>query len=311
MKAWMIARRIAAGAAVAVSPLHARANVTQSLSTTFVEVLVEGVPLATRYVVGQRTIDISNKGEVPMSIRCDAMVPRPYELRSGYDPVPDEAWVGFEPRSVEIGPGQTASVKVALYTPDDPAQAGRRYQAMLWLHADATKGSMLAVGLKPRLLFSLASKDAKAGSVRVENAPQFLAKTLPYLVVAEPGAMVFPCGTITAGNPWDEEMTYEVVRDPGAIRKIDVDPGETPVPDPAWVEVLPQAVVLPGRSKAELAVTARIPIAAEHFGRVYVAALRTVARRKGQKDVDVFNKIRIEVPKMALTATATGGMSKN
>jgi hypothetical protein len=41
---------------------------------------------------------------------------------------------------------------------------------------------------------------------------------------------------------------------------------------------------------------------------VYVAALRTVAKRKGQRDLEIYNKVRIVVPKVVLSATATGSV---
>ena len=282
-------------------------SVTQSLSTTFVEVLVEGIPVASRYVIEGKAVDITNKSDGTMKIRVDALEPMAAEMRAGYEPIPDAAWVGFEPRSVEVPPGQTATVKAVIYVPDDPALIGRRFQVMLHLHADPSGGTIMSIGLKPRLMFSVTGSGG-AAKPSVINAPVPKAWLTPYNVKTERAELTVACGTLEAMNMFNEEMTYEVTVDPGAIAKIDRNADETPLPDPAWVAVVPPVLILRPYTKAEMAVTARLPIASEHFGKAYVAALRTVARRKGEKPVEVFNRVRIVVPALALSGTVTAGV---
>jgi hypothetical protein len=92
------------------------------------------------------------------------------------------------------------------------------------------------------------------------------------------------------------------------VKRIEVREDETPVPDIGWLDVRPQVMVLAPYSRAEFAVTMRIPIAPEHFGKLYVAALRTVSKRKGQKPVETTNKVRAVVPSLTgWSATRTGG----
>jgi len=217
--------------------------------------------------------------------------------------------VSFEPRKFDVKKGETAVGKVVLYIPDDPKLVGRRFQVMLRLHGDPSQGSLLSVGLKPRLLFSIWGKEEPSGEARVVDFPQKMAQVRPYELGSAQGQMVFDCGTLTARNHWEEEMTYEVVQDPEAIRRIDIRADGTPLPDPSWVMVHPQVLVLPRYAKAKFAVAVRLPIAPEHFGRTYVTALRMVARRKGARDVDVYNKVRVIVPPLPLSATVTGARS--
>ena len=287
----------------------ARCAVTRGLSTTFAEGLIEGVPLGSRFALEARPIDITNKGELPTKVTVTASIPIPAEMRAGYEPIPESAWLSFSPKMVEVKPGETGKVVMTLFVPDDPALAGKRYQVMLQVQASPEEG-VVVLGLKPRLMFAVAeSRPPKGGKpkVKVTLNPQVLARMTPYEAAGRTGVMEFDCGTIKAENPWDEAMTYEVFSDPGAVGRIDVAPHETVVTDPSWVEVNPRILVLQPQSRAEMAVTARVPISAEHFGKNYVAALRTVAVRKGQKPVEVFNKVRIMVPNpVALTVTATG-----
>ena len=283
--------------------------VTRGLSTTFAEGLIEGVPLGTRFVLEARPIDIANKGELPTKVTVTAAIPIPAEMRAGYEPIPESAWLSFNPKMVEVKPGETGKVVMTLFVPDDPALAGKRYQVMLQVQASPEEG-VVVLGLKPRLMFTVAESKPPRGEkpkVKVTLNPQVLARITPYEAAGKTGVMVFDCGTIKAENPWDEPMTYEAFSDPGSIGRIDVAPHEIPVTDPSWLEVNPRVLVLHSQSRAEMAVTARVPIAAEHFGKNYVAALRTVATRKGQRPVEVFNKVRIMVPDpVALSGTVTG-----
>jgi hypothetical protein len=272
-----------------------RAAVTNSLATDFVEVLVEGIPPASRYVLDTKPVVVQNRSDTGVHLRYDAVVPQPEEMRAGYEPIPDAAWIGFEPRVFDLPPGGTASGRVVVYAPADPALAGRRFQAMLHLHSDPGAGSLLSIGLKPRLLFSIAGGAAPSGP-RVENTPRPLAWIKPYAAAAPAGCMLFQAEPFTVENYWDEPMTYDIRADRDAARHVDLRPGETALPDPAWIEVAPSTIVLPPYGRAEVRAAARIPIAGEHFGRTYLAALHAVARRPGHPPVDAYNAVRIVIP---------------
>lgn len=285
------------------------AAVKRSLSTTFVEVLIEGVPVGSRYVLEAKKIEMINRSDLDLALRFEALDPQPSEMRAGYEPIPDPAWVGFEPRTHEVKVGQTATGKVVLYVPDDPALVGRRFQVALRLGTDPGAGAMLSVGVRPRLLFSVAPRDAKAAPL-VQDAPRPLARLMPYETGTTVGFMTFECGKVTAENQWPEEMAYEVVPDPEAVKRVTVKPHETALPDPGWLETSPQALVLSRYSRGEFLVTARIPLSAEHFGRTYVGALHTRATRKGQKPVDTYNLMRVIVPSFSVTGAISGTVSR-
>jgi hypothetical protein len=284
-----------AGAAGLI-PLFGLASVTRSLATDFVEVLVQEVPPGGRYVLEAKPVEVVNKSDLPLRLRYDAEVPQPAELRAGYEPIPDAAWVSFEPRVFDLQPGGKARGKTVLYLPADQALAGRRFQVMLLLHADPSSGSVLSLGLKPRLLFTVAKPGTTAATPRVVDTPRPLAWVKPFAVEAPTGRLVFAAEPLTAENPWEEPMTYEVVRDPGAMAHVALRDGEEPLPDPEWLEVRPSAAVLAPYARTDFAVEARLPFSRSLFGRTFVGAVHTVARRAGQPPVDSWNEVRIHVP---------------
>src|SRR5205814_2356729 len=78
---------------------EAAAQQRRGLTTDCVETLIEGVPVGSRYVLSSRPVSVRNTGDYAMELRFDATIPDPVEMRAGYEPIPDAAWVSFEPRS--------------------------------------------------------------------------------------------------------------------------------------------------------------------------------------------------------------------
>ncbi len=302
-----IKRRLTAGIVLAAAflPGAAGADIFRSIKTDFVEVLVEGVPLGARYVMEAKPVEVINASGFEMGVRYEALEPTPAELRAGYEPVPDPAWISFEPRSFSLTPGGKASGKIVLYIPDDPKLVGRRFQATLRLGTDPGRG-VVSVGLRPRFLFSIQGRGKRQGEPKLVNLPPVFARIQPYEIASNKAVISVDLAAVLAENPWPEEMTYEYAPDPKSMGKIQIGPAETPIPDLSWVEVRPQVLVLGPTKNGEFSLTARIPVAPEHFGKYYVMPFHAVARRKGAKDVHVYNKIRVVVPELAFSVTASG-----
>ncbi len=286
------------------------AAVRRTLSTRFVEVLVEGVPLASRYVLEGRTVDLLNGSDIPLRVRFDADRPQPSEMRVGYAPIPDAAWIGFEPREFTVEPGRTATGKVVLYLPDDPAHIGKRYQAMLLLRTDSNESGMVRMGLRPRLLFSVGPRAGEGGGARLANPVPF-GRIQPYSLVTADASIVLACGSFEFENPRATEMACELFADPASAERIDLGRADVLARDASWVEFSPHAVVLAPGTKAQVAVTARVPVAAEHLGRTYVMPVRSTVRFKGEPPVEGFNKVQFRIPAVAAgSATTTVGAGR-
>lgn len=267
----------------------------RGLSSNFVETLVEGIPVGTRYVLASRPVDATNTGDYVMDVRFDAAVPQPVEMRAGYEPIPDAAWVSFEPRTFVLAPRQTATGKMVLYIPDDPSLVGKRFQVMLSLHGSPKESPTLGVGVMPRVMFSLRASGPGATPM-VDHSPRY-PKLGPYEIAGKEATLVVPCGSLWAENIFENgELTYEVAADPSALKHLEIRRDETPLPDHAWLELNPRAVVLAPMTKAEIQVTARVPFAAAHVGKTYAAGIHGVSVSKDGRRQDLWNKVRIEIP---------------
>ncbi|MEK7476768.1 MAG: hypothetical protein AAB152_14195 [Candidatus Coatesbacteria bacterium] len=276
------------------------------ITTNFVEVLVEDVPAGSRYAITEKLVDVKNNSDVALRIRFEAEEPSAGLMRPGYEPIPDPAWVGFEPRTVEVKPGETVTAKAVLNVPDDPEYVGKRFQVMVWIHPVEGAGTLgISVGLKPRLLFSIAPK-GRPGGPKLTNLPRKLAVAKPYVSGGVAKEIVIECDPVVVENHQDAPVTYEFVPGPAAPKRLDLRPGDL-LMDPEWVEVSPRTVILPPLKGTQLAVRARIPIGAAQFGRIYMGSLHLVATRTGNKPVEIWNVVRVSLPMLSGTNMAGSG----
>jgi hypothetical protein len=276
----------------------------RGLSTTFVEVQLGGVPIAGRYALDLKPIDVANNSGLVMTIHLEALVPRPDELRGGYDPIPDPGWIQFEPRDFTISPGGRGSSRVVIYTPDDTRLTGRKFEAALFIRGVAAESPSVGVGLKPRLYFSLAGRDRPDLVVTMDAAPRF-PRVTPFESGVREGTMRFVAGHFTAQNQSGESMVYEIKADAAAIRDSG-DGGAELLPNLAWVTVRPQTLVLPPWGSSLVGVEVNLPIEARFFGRAFVVPIHSVASRPGARPVDLYNRVVLVVPDPGKIA-ATGG----
>lgn len=290
----------ARGAAVASAGTGER----RGLSTGFVEVLLEGVPIASRYALAMKPFDFTNKSDFTMRIRLEAVAPGPDEVRGGFDPIPDPAWVSFEPRELVLPPGGRGSAMVVLYTPDDARLTGRKFVVALWARGVPVESPAVGVGLRPRLYFTLGGRDRPDAVVRLDTNPRF-PRLAPFEIAANEAVMKFACGSFNTQNQFGEEIVYEIAVDPSAADRVGATADQV-IPDPAWVHLHPATLVLAPWAQGAVAVDVEMPLQSQHFGRPYVVPLRVTARRRHAAPVDVFNRVTVVVPDPARIAGGPG-----
>jgi len=298
-----LAPAVLSAVCMAAGSCRAAAADQRGLATSFVEVQLEGVPIAARYVLDLKPIDIVNKSTYTMRMHCEALVPRPDELRGGYDPVPDPAWIQFEPKDFTISAGGRATSRLVIATPDDPALTGRKYEASIYVRGVPVESPAVGVGLKPRLYFSLAGHDRPDLVVRMNTAPTFPRMT-PFEPGTGTGTMRFIAGNFTAQNQTADPVVYETAPDAGSIARSG-DGGATLLPDLGWVTLNPRTLVLAPWTSALIGVEVNLPIQASLFGKAYVIPIHTIVRHPGGAAVDLYNRVLIAVPDPGGTS-ATG-----
>ena len=87
------------------------------LSTRFVDVTLEYIEVGKSYNLRQLKnvpYTVKNKGDGPIDIKVDVLIPKKDELVAGYEPVPDPTWIQIVPNKFNVPGGQTAYAEMIL-----------------------------------------------------------------------------------------------------------------------------------------------------------------------------------------------------
>lgn len=137
------------------------------LRCSFGEVVVDNLKIGRSYslqTLANLPLTVTNSGDQPATVRIDALLPGEGELRQGALPIPSVTWATVRPDSFLLGPGEARSAELVLAIPDDERLFGRKFEVIYWSHTLPQPGSMLAYGLKSRVIFSIDSTREASGA---------------------------------------------------------------------------------------------------------------------------------------------------
>jgi hypothetical protein len=206
-------------------------------------------------------------------VDLDMFVSRPAdpELKDGYDPLPDLAWLSLLKPKHRLGPGAEAASDVAITLPADPRLKRGRFQAQLVSTARDGRGGIVSV--KARLLLHV-GKQRRPG--RLQELPD-----------AAGAFQLFGGGQRVKGVPLGRRIA---LRQYGAVLKVanlsdknlrlrawvaepdetDYGEGYAAVPNPEFMAWAPDAMEVPAGGVRELDFTLKIPDQARYAGRRWV-----------------------------------------
>ncbi|MEA2081485.1 MAG: hypothetical protein U9O97_01915 [Elusimicrobiota bacterium] len=121
-----------------------------NMRTPFVSVTASGVVPGEEYSLraeGHRTLKIYNKGKEKIRVKFE-VIPSAVE---GFEAMPDGGWLSFEKDVLEIEPGAFAETDVVINVPDEKANYGRKFAAVIVSAGSA--GGNLSAGLRSKLFF--------------------------------------------------------------------------------------------------------------------------------------------------------------
>ncbi|MBT9168218.1 MAG: hypothetical protein DDT19_01563 [Syntrophomonadaceae bacterium] len=135
-----------------------------TLSTNFADVFVGNLKLGGSYnltEVANMPMWIGYRGGEPTELKIDVITPTATELKAGYEPIPDTAWITVSRANVALLPDESANLDVTINIPNDEKYLGKKYQAYIHIVSappkDA-KGLAVSLALKGRVLFGIAQK---------------------------------------------------------------------------------------------------------------------------------------------------------
>ncbi|MFH1726563.1 MAG: hypothetical protein ABII00_18285 [Elusimicrobiota bacterium] len=126
------------------------------ISSQFVDVAFQNLELGRTYNIRELKgvpYTVKNRGDAPVDVVVEAVVPAPQKIVPSYEAIPDPSWITLNPTRMLIEPESMGFADIVIAIPDEPGLAGRHFQAMLWAHTVGT--GFLAAGVKSRLRFSI------------------------------------------------------------------------------------------------------------------------------------------------------------
>ena len=145
--------------------LPAECGAVAGLRTTFGEVLIENLVIGETYNLREFVnlpLKVTNKGEEPVNLQIEVLVPKKEAVKEGYEPIPDGSWITLGQGYFVVGPGEDAITDVIISIPDDEKYLGKAYQVYIFSHTVGKPG--VALGLQSRLLFTIApTREGKIG----------------------------------------------------------------------------------------------------------------------------------------------------
>lgn len=148
-------------------PAHAKIG----LSSQFVDVVLENLKPGHSYNIRELKgvpYTVKNRGDSPAEIAVEVVSPSSAECRTPYEPVPDPTWIQVRPSNYRLNAGQPGFSDLVITLPDDPALAGRHFQAKIWAHTKDT--GLLAAGVKSDVRFSVGKGPATLEEERRRKA---------------------------------------------------------------------------------------------------------------------------------------------
>jgi hypothetical protein len=265
------------------------------IAMRFVDITLEkvepGVSFNLRTLKNLPLVVVNQDTERPVDILVETVIPDANEMKNGYEPIPNPAWIQIVPNRFRLGPKASAAADVLVTIPEDQKLIGHHYEAIIWAHTEtrnraATAGVMFETGLRTRMRMSIGTMGPE--SLQREKALKKLATintnfsiTPDNLFVTEP----IPVGQ-KIDLKADRRASIKVINqsdDPVGLRLSSAppDPNNTPqigyvdAPDYKWLTVQPGKVDLAGNSIKEMKLSLNVPNKPEYRGKKYMFIIQT------------------------------------
>jgi hypothetical protein len=265
------------------------------IAMRFVDVTLEnvdpGANFNLRVIRNLPLIIINQDAHNDIDIQVETQVPQEKEMKEGYEPIPDPAWIKALPDRYHLGPKASASSDVVVQIPDDPKLIGRHFEAIIWVHTvEKAKpgqghGVVFQAGLRSRFRLSIGTMGP--ASLQLEKKLKKLATLNTNFSISPDNLFVLgvPVGT-SVDLKTLKKVSLKVINesdDPVKLKLAAIAPDENIIPqssyeyapDPKWLTASPDVVSVAGNSIKEIKLNVTIPNKPEYHNKKYMFLLRT------------------------------------
>jgi hypothetical protein len=261
----------------------------------FVDITVENVSPGASFNLRQirnLPLIVTNQDDVnDTDVAVEVVSPNPNEMKEGYEPIPDPAWIKVLPDRYHLGPKASASSDILVQVPDDPKLIGHHYEAIIWVHTDPKKkiaqgvGMVIQTGLRSRFRMSIGT----LGPASLQRE-----KDLKKLATINTNFSISPDNLFVQGVPLGKPVDLKSLKkaslkvineadDPIKLKLVSIafdenlvpQAGYVYAPDPTWLTVSPEIVETGGNTIKEMKLTVQIPDKPEYRNKKYMFLVRT------------------------------------
>jgi hypothetical protein len=256
----------------AVLAILAAAAQASGLRTPFGEVLVKNLKIGQTYSMYKLVnlpLRVVNTGDDETDLWVETIRVAPTEIKDGYEAIPSLDWVRVERGSFTIAANREAVTDLIVTIPDDAALMGRRFQADIWSHTHAARGSV-AVGLQSHLLLQIDSTPPTEEELKKKFVDDTLANLDFTVLPVNNEIAAVPLGrevdlrkerkiAIKLINPNEKALNFRVRSIPAWESLLTVPSGFVDAPNAQWLKPEKDVVKVEGNSIGETNLKLSLP----------------------------------------------------
>lgn len=222
---------------------------------------------------------VMNQSTMKLPLVAIVVIPGKEELKPGYEPIPDPAWIKIVPNRFDLEPGETSNCDVIISIPPEEEFANRNFQAFLVTETVVSPeepGVYIGLGLRSRFRFSTGPTPAQAlAEFRRKTLEALKIDMVPFnLYVSEvPTGQVIRLGkgeysTLQLVNrgKGSYKLKFEVADD-ASVYGLTKD--YMPAPDKTWLKILRKTVKVKQRQIKDIGMELNIPDKEEYKGKFF------------------------------------------
>ncbi|OGS28089.1 MAG: hypothetical protein A2297_07050 [Elusimicrobia bacterium RIFOXYB2_FULL_48_7] len=301
-------KKVIQSAAIILILLGITANcyATIGLGTKFATVILEKLEPGKVYNLRELRnlpLTVINSGSEETDVIVEAEIPEKSELREGYEPIADTAFIKFVPNKFRIKAGEEYPCDVIIAIPADNSLIGKHFQAKIWTH---TGGSdIFGAGVVNRIFFSIgapgpesaqkAKKNEILTALNFDTEPRDIYLTIP--AGRKIDLMKELDKTIKLVNKARDKITVKLesvdYRKNGSV-VAQLRPGYEFTPDKKLLAFKPENTRINANSIKDAGMYIRIPADEKYYGKKFMFVAR-VTPVKPELPIEFYTRIFVTV----------------
>jgi hypothetical protein len=254
----------------------------RGLATKFADVILAYLKPGMVYSIKKEqrlSYKVTNQSTMKLPLVATVVTPRGEELKPGYEPIPDPAWIKIVPSRFDLEPGEVSDCDVIISIPPDEEFANRNFQAFLVTETVAPPeepGMYIALGLKTRLRFSTGPTPAETlaefrrktlEALKIDLAPfDLYLSEIPTGEIVQLGKREYPTLQLVNRGNESYKIKFELATD-ASVYGLTKD--YIPAPDKTWLRIVRKIVKVKQRQIKDIEMELKIPDEEEYRGKFF------------------------------------------